>query len=78
MKGARSSSISTARGEIIDWFMSQPGVFIHKSVPYATECRIIQNQFALITKILNRNALSVESTIKDEPFLNVNARDEVG
>ncbi len=57
--------------------MSQPGVFISKTVPYATECRIIQNQFALITKITKRDALSVELAIKDEPHLNLNARDEV-
>ncbi len=74
----RQYAISQNEGEVIKWFLSQPGVFINEQTPLGVrKCRVTINQLDLVATIKKKEVKIVESIIKHEPYLYIDTRDEV-
>ena len=69
--------MTPSEGETIKWYLSQPGIFISENIRGATDCRVGKNQLALLKAIQTNNMDGVQSVLKNEIYLNIDARDEV-
>ncbi len=73
----KDTSKASMAGETIQWLLSQPGVFINEQVLGLSSSSLGKKQLELVSSIRERDVAKVESILKEEKYLCVDARNEV-